>query len=172
MAAAVIALIWLGMLIGVSFLATPVKFVVHDLSLPVALQVGQATFALFARVEWVLAAGLRLRSGRRAACCLAFAVFIAAALAQAVWLLPALDARIAEIVAGGAPPPSPHHTFYAAGSGKAPPRRARGHRPSRGGRARSDRAQSSAQRIGRAGHAREQQVRRKRAERDAVAAIA
>lgn len=37
MPAAVIALIWLGMLIGVSFLATPAQFVVQDLSLPAAL---------------------------------------------------------------------------------------------------------------------------------------
>ena len=58
MAAAIIAMIWLGMLIGVSFLATPVKFVVADLSLPVALQVGQATFHLFAKVEWALTAAL------------------------------------------------------------------------------------------------------------------
>ncbi len=118
MAVAVIALIWLGMLIGVSFLATPVKFVVHDLSLPVALQVGQATFALFARIEWALAVllcGLCLWTARKRPFVLVLTALIAAAvLAQAVWLLPALDARVTEIVTGGAPPPSPHHTLYAA----------------------------------------------------------
>jgi len=58
MASAATALVWLGMLIGVSFLATPVKFVVKDLSLPVALQVGQATFGLFTNVEWLCAGAL------------------------------------------------------------------------------------------------------------------
>jgi hypothetical protein len=117
MAAAVIALIWLGLLLGVSFLATPVKFVVHDLTLPVALQVGQATFALFARVEWMLAAALLLAAGwawRARPVSFALAVLVAAGvLAQATWLLPALDARVAQIVAGVSPPRSPHHTLYA-----------------------------------------------------------
>ena len=118
MGAAAIALIWLGMILGVSFLATPVKFVVQDLALPVALQVGQATFALFVRVEWALAAVLL------AACALSwrtrpFALMLTGVLAvfvvlQAVWLLPALDARVAAIVAGAAPPPSAHHNLYAA----------------------------------------------------------
>lgn len=117
MPAAVIALIWLGMLIGVSFLATPVKFVVADLSMPVALQVGQATFHLFAKTEWGFAAALMGVSAlalRTRPVVLAISLLIAAGvLAQALWLLPALDARVGEIVAGGAPAPSAHHALYA-----------------------------------------------------------
>lgn len=117
MAAAVIALIWLGMLIGVSFLATPVKFVVADLSLPVALQVGQATFDLFAKVEWALAAvlvGTSAFTWRTRPLALAISLIIAAGvLIQALWLLPVLDARVGEIVSGGAPAPSAHHALYA-----------------------------------------------------------
>jgi hypothetical protein len=115
--AAVIALVWLGMLIGVSFLATPVKFVVQDLSMPVALQVGRATFALFSRVEWLLAAALLFAAGwrwRTRPVVLTLAVATGAAvLAQGAWLLPALDVRVAMIVAGGTPPASPHHALYA-----------------------------------------------------------
>lgn len=116
-AASALAWVWLGLLIGVSFLATPVKFVVMDLTMPVALQVGAATFALFTRIEWGLtllvlglAASARGRKGALMACALALAAIVAA---QAAWLLPALDARVAEIVAGRAPPPSPHHGAYA-----------------------------------------------------------
>ncbi len=117
MAGAVIALIWLGMLIGVSFLATPIKFVVQDLSLPVALQVGQATFAAFARIEWLLASALVVAAAlnwrsRRFALTLSLLVALAV-IAQAVWLLPILDARVAAIVAGETPPASPHHGYYA-----------------------------------------------------------
>jgi hypothetical protein len=115
--AAVIALVWLGMLMGVSFLATPVKFVVQDLSMPVALQVGRATFALFSRVEWLLAAALLFAAGwrwRTRPVVLTLAVATGAAvLAQGAWLLPALDVRVAMIVAGATPPPSPHHALYA-----------------------------------------------------------
>lgn len=118
MGAAAIALIWLGMIVGVSFLATPVKFVVQDLSLPVALQVGQATFALFTRVEWALAAALLVAcaiSPRTRPLALAFAGLLAGAVVvQSAWLLPALDARATAIVAGVAPPPSAHHSLYAA----------------------------------------------------------
>jgi len=110
-------LIWLGMLIGVSFLATPVKFIVQDLSLPVALQVGQATFDLFARVEWGLAAALVATSGlawRQRPLTLVLVLAIAGVVAvQAVWLLPALDARVDQIVAGVTPAASSHHMLYA-----------------------------------------------------------
>ena len=117
MAPAIIALIWLGMLVGVSFLATPVKFVVQDLSLPVALQVGQATFDLFARVEWGLAAALVATSGlawRQRPLTRVLVLAIAGVVAvQAVWLLPALDARVDQIVAGVTPAASSHHMLYA-----------------------------------------------------------
>lgn len=116
-AASALAWLWLGLLIGVSFLATPVKFVVMDLTLPVALQVGAATFALFTKVEWALAAlalaiGAAGRGQSRAFLALAAALAVVVTV-QAIWLLPALDARVAEIVAGNAPAPSPHHAFYA-----------------------------------------------------------
>ncbi len=51
-----LALLWIGLLIGVSFLATPAKFLAASLTLPVALDVGRHTFAIFNRVEWLLAA--------------------------------------------------------------------------------------------------------------------
>lgn len=44
--------LWLGMLIGVSFIGTPAKFGAATLSLPVALDVGRTTFALFNWIEW------------------------------------------------------------------------------------------------------------------------
>ena len=117
MAPAIVALIWFGMLIGVSFLATPVKFVVQDLSLATALQVGQATFGLFTKVEWGFAAALVAASAfgwRTRPLVLALAIALAASVtAQALWLLPALDARVDAIMTGETPPPSSDHTLYA-----------------------------------------------------------
>src|SRR5690606_24993326 len=52
-ALAFVAIFWLGLLCGISFLATPVKFQVASLDLPVALEVGKVTFALLAKVEWL-----------------------------------------------------------------------------------------------------------------------
>ena len=109
--------VWLGLLIGVSFIATPIKFAAPTLELGPALDVGRVTFGLFSRVEWGLAAlsvitvasaGLpRLRAAAVAALVVMLAL-------QALWLLPVLDDRVAAIIAGQYPPPSVHHTVYGA----------------------------------------------------------
>ena len=110
------AIAWLGVLLGVSFLATPVKFQAPSLTLPVALDVGRATFALLAKVEWVLCAillALALIARRRVW------IVVAAGLGgllvlQALWLLPVLDARVGQIIAGQPVAPSNHHLVYIA----------------------------------------------------------
>jgi hypothetical protein len=57
-----LALVWAGTLFGVSFLATPVKFLAPSLTLPVALDVGRQTFGVFSLVEIVK--GAKTLSGR------------------------------------------------------------------------------------------------------------
>ena len=49
-------LIWAGIIVGVSLLATPAKFLAPDLSLTEALQVGRVTFRVLAVTEAVLLA--------------------------------------------------------------------------------------------------------------------
>ena len=114
-----IALVWAGMLVGVSFLATPVKFAAPGLTLPVALEVGHVTFHLFSRVEWVLGAALLLTAlFGSSQLRLGIAALLAIVLAlQALWLLPVLDERVAAVVAGSPLPPTSHHTLYAAAEG-------------------------------------------------------
>lgn len=112
-----VAALWLGLLLGVSFLAAPVKFQAASLALPVALDVGQVTFALFSRVEWAVAALtavclLIARPGKGAAAI--FLPVLAIVLLQALWLLPVLDARLEAVIAGNPPPPSSHHLVYIA----------------------------------------------------------
>jgi len=108
--------VWLGILIGVSFMATPIKFSAPSLNLPTALDVGRVTFALLSKTEWVLCAilvivtALEWRSRPlRLACCLALALLVAG---QSIWLLPALDARIDLIIQGGVPAPAAYHQIY------------------------------------------------------------
>ena len=113
---AFLATVWFGVLLGVAFLATPVKFQAPSLNLPVALDVGRATFALLSKVEWGLGALLfagALAAGRRV--WIAAAVGLAALLAvQALWLLPVLDARVSLIIAGRPVAPSNFHLDYIA----------------------------------------------------------
>ena len=111
------SVLWLGILIGVSFLATPVKFQAQLLSLPAALDVGQVTFGLFSKVEWALAVATAAclvisRSGKSETLSLAAVLIIVAA--QALWLLPVLDMRLEAVIAGTPPPRSSHHMIYIA----------------------------------------------------------
>ncbi|MGC4028193.1 MAG: hypothetical protein QM696_04895 [Steroidobacteraceae bacterium] len=110
-----VALFWTGLLTGVSFLATPAKFLAPSLSLPVALDVGRQTFAIFNKVEWLLAAGLLLAllSGPRSRIALAAAAAaVAVVVVEALWLLPMLDRRVGMIMAGLPVPPSGLHNLY------------------------------------------------------------
>lgn len=140
---------WLGLVAGVTFLATPVKFLAPSLDRPTALDVGRATFRAFSLLEWALFAVLSVATWR------AWASWRAAApseveerpgaspgngsrdrpsgsgaraipvpvsylwlsvglvlLVQGAWVLPALDARVALVLAGEPLPPSPMHTAY------------------------------------------------------------
>ncbi len=110
-----LALVWAGMLLGVSFVATPAKFLAPSLSRPAALDVGRHTFRVFGLVEMALAAtalGLR-RPGPRARL-LAFAPG-AIVLAQGLWLRPRLAPRTRHVIAGHKLPSSWLHAAYVAG---------------------------------------------------------
>ena len=108
-------LLWAGVLIGISFLAAPAKFNAPSLTLPVAMEVGRQEFGILNRVEigfavLTLALAAYLRPGRLIWLALAIAALVVAA--QALWLLPVLDARALTIIQGETPQPAPWHTLY------------------------------------------------------------
>lgn len=113
---AILATLYAGLLLGVSFLATPVKFLAPSLSLPVALDVGRQTFMVFNITELVLAASLlvctALSGGRRLQ--VVAGVVLLLVTIQTLWLLPVLDARVEVILQGGTPPASHLHSLYIA----------------------------------------------------------
>jgi len=114
------AWVWMGIVIGVSFLATPIKFTADSITRPVALDVGRATFHALGYVEWTLTVVLAVVIWRAATTghrpsnrsLAAFGVVAIAVALQAMWLVPALDDRVASIIAGTEPPPSHLHTMY------------------------------------------------------------
>ena len=112
-----LAILWLGALLGVSFLATPVKFQAPSLSLPIALEVGRVTFALFMRIEWGLVAlvGLSIALGsRRRGRWPGWLLLVALLAVETFWLLPVLDARVGAVIAGGQIAGTSHHLLYVA----------------------------------------------------------
>jgi hypothetical protein len=111
--------VWLGLVLGVSFLASPIKFYAPTLDLPVALDVGRITFHLLNRIEWILSATLvylaflQHRSTRfePTSWILTGAVLLIVAL-QTFWMLPVLDLRVEAILRGESVPPSALHSIY------------------------------------------------------------
>jgi hypothetical protein len=111
----VAAMLWIGLLLGVSFLATPAKFLAPSLSLAVALDVGRQTFGVFNKVEWALAILLLalVLAGRGTWLSIAGAVVLAVmVVVETLWLLPVLDQRVGLIIAGQQPPESSLHVVY------------------------------------------------------------
>lgn len=110
----VVAVLWTGLLLGVSFLATPVKFLAPSLALPVALDVGRHTFAVYNKAEWVLALVLlALMAGSRPRLSTIMTLGIAAiVILETFWLMPVLDYQVSEIIAGQKPPASSEHMIY------------------------------------------------------------
>lgn len=111
-------LIWAGVALGVAFVATPAKFLAPSLSLPVALDVGRHTFAIYDRLELAMLAGLLglgVWSQDRRRWYGLLLLPVAVVLAEALWLLPALDLRVSAILAGRpANNSSSLHTIYIA----------------------------------------------------------
>jgi carbon starvation protein CstA len=110
-----IGLIWLGMILGISFLETPLKFRAPSVSLEIGLDIGRYVFGAFNQVECALALVmvkfvLIIRLKGRWLIPLG-AVWLSLVL-QTVWLLPILNARVELIVQGQTPGPSFTHTLY------------------------------------------------------------
>jgi len=106
---------WVGMTVGVSMIATPVRFTATTITRPVALDVGRVVFAALNKAE-LLAVVLLLvivrASGRSRELWMWASVLILIVLAQGAWLIPELAARTDIILAGGEPPPSHAHAIY------------------------------------------------------------
>jgi hypothetical protein len=105
---------WAGLVVGLSFIETPLKFRAPGITRELGLGIGRLVFSVLGRVEHVLAVLLVLlwfkssRFGARA--CLWSVVLIV--LAQAIWLLPALDAQAVSIILGAARSGSYHHRLF------------------------------------------------------------
>lgn len=110
-----IYLIWAGLILGISFIATPVKFQSPQLTMPMALDVGKATFHLFNTIEWFIIIALivltAISSDIPKKWPITVLLFCIVAL-QTFWLLPVLEVRVNAVIAGGTPVPGQYHELY------------------------------------------------------------
>jgi len=113
-----IALPWLtlGAVAVISLLVQPVKFMTPGLALVQLIAVGSTVFHASHVFQWLALASMawvvpRGRQSPRHAAMLLLVVGLAL-LAQTMWLMPELDARLDALRAGRQLPASPLHTIY------------------------------------------------------------
>lgn len=110
-----ICFLWVGMTIGVSMLATPVRFTAASITRPIALDVGRMVFAALNKAELAALVILLvvIRASGRAAKYWGFAGVLALiVIAQSQWLTPELAERTQMIIDGVEPPASYAHAIY------------------------------------------------------------
>jgi len=113
-----IPFIWFGLVGGISFLETPLKFKAPNITLPLGLGIGRVVFSALNKAEIVLAVLLLItfffvRPVNRFAL-VSFGIIALLLILQTVWLLPALNARAAAVISESFASSSNTHVFYVA----------------------------------------------------------
>ena len=111
--------IWIGMLLGISFLEAPLKFKAPNITLPLGLGIGRIVFAALNKFEQVFSLVLLLWLGYQYKqldfpIILGMGSVVLLVVIQTYWLLPILDKRAVQIVQGIAVDKSFHHFYYVA----------------------------------------------------------
>lgn len=112
---AVISLVWAGAVLGVSFIATPIKFRAPMLDRPTAFDVGRVTFLFFEKVEWALAILfilLILGAGAQSVPVVYGLIVVVIVALQVLWLTPKLVRRAVMLSSGEVPPESSVHRIF------------------------------------------------------------
>lgn len=110
-----LTLLWCGLVLGLSFIETPLKFQAPEITRELGLGIGQLVFTTLNRIEWFFAVAtvillVRLRPAKLIAILLVIPLLVV--LLQTFWLLPVLHERIDLIRSGTEPAPSAVHWIY------------------------------------------------------------
>lgn len=111
----VISILWLGFVLAISFMEAPLKFQAPSVSLPVGLDIGKLIFSTLNKIEWVFlglvsAFSMVGQSVKKSwILCITLTVIL---LLQTFYLLPILDERAVEIIAGNSVEESNVHFYY------------------------------------------------------------
>ena len=110
-----ISLVWLGMVLGISFLEAPLKFMAPSVTPEIGLEIGRRVFGVFNKIECAMALAMviLILLDRQKGRLLIPPVVVWSTLAlQTFWLLPILFDRVELILQGQTPAPSPVHSIY------------------------------------------------------------
>lgn len=98
-----VTFIWVGLVLGISFLEAWLKFKAPGVTLAIGLGIGRLVFHALNRLEWLLAFVLAVIAITQKTLFLSLSdallsVIAAILILQTVWLLPALDARAHRVI--------------------------------------------------------------------------
>lgn len=114
LASALLATLWAGLVLGISFVAQPAKFATPGLPRPLAFATGRQMFRAMHLTEIALASGaivLLMLAGETRRWPVFGAALVLAL--QMTLLMPPLSRRVDARLAGHEPGPSPHHAVFA-----------------------------------------------------------
>lgn len=107
--------IWAGLLVGISFIETPLKFQAPGVTTQIGIGIGNLVFHALNKVETGLLLILLccyFFSIEQSISFILFLLLVAVVALQTWWLLPSLDERVSMIQQGMQPPASQLHVYY------------------------------------------------------------
>ncbi|MEM1085215.1 MAG: hypothetical protein AAGI48_13975 [Verrucomicrobiota bacterium] len=109
--------IWIGLVLGISFMEAPLKFRAPGITTELGLGIGRLVFGALNKMELVLLVvvsvfSVKLLRGQGRGYPFVFGMLWIVMLLQSLYLLPVLDKRAELIIAGSTPPDSWHHWGY------------------------------------------------------------
>jgi len=111
----VITFIWVGLVLGISFIEAPLKFTAPNITLALGLGIGRVVFGALNKIEIVFSIIILISfwfgkfSFKKH---YLYLVVFFILLVQSVWLIPILDERAGLIIAGEELEKTNHHIFY------------------------------------------------------------
>ena len=115
--AAALTFVWLGMVLGISFIETPLKFRAPGITIPLGLGIGRLVFRALNAVELVLAVAIAVLLLASSSTTTEVVVLLAVAgclATQVILVRPVLNRRTDRFLAGDVPPGSKVHLVYIA----------------------------------------------------------
>lgn len=112
-----ISFFWLGLMLAVSFLETPLKFQVPGMTLPIALELGKIMFGVSTNIQLglmiLIFLNIIFNAKQLSKVMLVSSILLALILGlEKFWMLPILDARADILASGKGLPPTPLHDYF------------------------------------------------------------
>lgn len=108
---------WLGLMLSISFLETPLKFQVPSMTLPVALELGKLMFGVSTNIQLLLAGAVTLnfllvKRYLTAGIIISYILLVILLLLEKFWMLPILNVRADMLASGKAVQPTSLHDYF------------------------------------------------------------